>query len=245
MKGLLNPPLRILFLLLLLLLLHLEDVSPSNAKEESLQQFASLEAPSGLPVSRRVTCSVVTPPATDAADISILLRYDLAPHASRAFEERVRAGFYDGCYVFRVLKGFVAQWGFNPRFDQDKRVPERRHWKRPERDTAAAGASGGGPLSNTRGTLSFAGSSAVQVFVNLGDNRRLDKEGGRPFAELTEASMRVLDALDVSHKDGEGQIKAIQDGDAAVAERFPGMSHIGRCTIVGEDRQPTLLRGFI
>ena len=69
------------------------------------------------------------------------------PHASRAFEERVRAGFYDGCYVFRVLKGFVAQWGFNPRFDQDKRVPERRHWKRPERDTAAAGASGGGPPS--------------------------------------------------------------------------------------------------
>jgi len=156
--------------------------------------------------------------------IQITLRHDLSPLSSAAFLELVNAKYYDGVFIFRVLKGFIAQWGFRPEnFVSIK--PKRRN---EIADPVIVGKS----LSNTRGTLSFAGGSTVQVFINVGDNSRLDKEGSLPFATVSTKSMVVVDKLYTGHKDGEGQIATIKEGKDAVIKNFPNMSQIEKCRAV-------------
>ena len=218
-----------LLILLILLVRDVETLTEGGAaKEEALAAFRAHPSFSRSTVECLLSSS--GHPTLPNGLLSITLHHDTAPHAAGAFQERVAAGFYDGCFIFRVLRGFVAQWGFNPRFQEGKKVSEKTKWRRPLLDTAGGGAHQ--RLSHTRGAISFAGSSAVQVFVNLGDNRRLDKEGGRPFGVLSSASVALLDALDTTHKDGDGQIGAIKAGDASVAEKFPNMSRISRCSVV-------------
>mmetsp|Transcript_7498 Transcript_7498/g.10910 ORF Transcript_7498/g.10910 Transcript_7498/m.10910 type:complete len:279 (-) Transcript_7498:159-995(-) len=157
--------------------------------------------------------------------IQITLRHDLAPLASSAFLDLVNAKYYDRVFIFRVLTGFIAQWGFRPQWDNSILTPKHRT---EISDVVVEGKS----LSNIRGTIAFAGGSTVQVFVNLGDNRRLDKEGQRPFGTITMDGMAVADHLYTGHKDGEGQIATIKEGEDAVKVKFPKMAQIEKCGVV-------------
>ena len=175
-----------------------------------------------------VECAVTTPFAPHDTEqaangvIQITLRTDVAPVASQYFVDLVQAGWYRDNYVFRVVRNFVAQWGA-----QARNVPRQA----PPVPTNAADTNN--TLSNRRGTLSFTGGrpKSKQVFINLKDNTRLDKEGSRPFAEVSAASMaRVVDRLYMGYHDGEGQIPALRQG--IILEKFPKMSQIVDCRIV-------------
>ena len=190
----------------------------SYSKEEALARFAT-----STPL-RIVQCSLNSSssggPFHHGGSLAITLRSDLSPNAAFAFEQHVRNGYYDGCYIFRVLKGFVAQFGFQPRKQSSTRIT------RPMPDLVTEHS-----LRNERGTLAFAGASAVQVYVNLGNNKRLDSDG-LPFAQLSQDSMAMLDKLDTSHKDGDGQIAAIKAGDNVVVTKFPRMTKIDSCIVL-------------
>lgn len=170
--------------------------------------------------------------------IEIQVRQDLSPIASKVFLDLVKAQYYDGCFIFRVLEGFVAQWGHHHFLDVDfdnsnhKIGPWPDTTKPPkEKDEFVKGKT----LSNKRGTLSFAGGNPQiqQVFVNLADNTRLDVLHSYPFATLTEKSMtQVMDKLYMGYKDGEGQIKALEKGEKATLEQFPRMSMVEQCRVV-------------
>ena len=71
-----------------------------------------------------------------------------------------------------------------------------------------------------------------QVFLNTGDNARLDKEGmsTAPFATLDEGSMALADRIYAGYKEGLGQITAVKAG--TVAEHFPEMACIDICCVV-------------
>ena len=109
-----------------------------------------------------------------------------APLAADRFHRLVSEGVYDGVPFFRVVKGFVAQFGLPT-------DPEAAATWREERF-----ADDPVTQSNLRGRRTFAttgpGGRTTQVFVNLADNPSLDGHGFAPFAEVVEG-MDAVDAL--------------------------------------------------
>lgn len=77
-----------------------------------------------------------------------------------------------------------------------------------------------------------------QIFINLGNNQRLDGENGgdgstRPFGMVSQANeddMKLIDKIYSGYKEGSGQVKAVKNGE--VATQFPNMSRIEECHVV-------------
>ena len=216
-----------------------------------------------------VTCEVSTPhsehPETAAGgkfDIAILNEdIDRKGSSAEAFLKLVDDQFYDGTYTFRVIKGFVVQWGH--RSDHKKPTPASE--RIPESDTdkmtgskdAESGANDSdsetddleGPQKlqilqrkkNVRGTITMIAGRTGQVFVNTGDNRRLDKDGTLPFGVILETTsedptrkdsgMALIDSIYHDYKGGEGQIPAINNNQ--VPTKFPEIGRIDRCYRLG------------
>lgn len=198
----------------------------SNAKP------ATSTAISGGNAVALVECIVISPNSklSTAANgvIQIILHRDVSPKACQAFLDLVNVKYYDGVFLFRVVKGFVAQWGINPNFKWTK---DNSQTKRSREEITDVVLPNNKSFSNTRGTLTFV--PPLQVFINCGDNARLDKEGARPFATITDASMElVVDKLYTDYKGGSGQVTTLKKGRKAIAEKFPEMSQIETCRTV-------------
>lgn len=219
-----------LVLVSLVMFVQQKNIKPSQHSPFIQNAAVMHTTKSEITHSSFVECQIKANPLIFASGdnfIQITLQHDVAPLASEAFLDLVNANYYDGVFIFRVLKGFIAQWGFRPQWDKSILEPKKRT---EIADTVIEGRS----LSNIRGTIAFAGGSTVQVFINLGDNRRLDNEGQRPFGTITTSGMAVADNLYAGHKDGEGQIVTIQNGEDAVKEKFPKMAQIEKCRVVKE-----------
>jgi peptidyl-prolyl cis-trans isomerase A (cyclophilin A) len=141
-----------------------------------------------------------------------------APHGADRFYNLVKAGFYDECRVFRVVKDFVAQWGLHG----DPAVSAA--WARATLPVDRA------TMSNTRGRVTFAqgtlaSSRATQVFINLGDNSRLDINNFAPIGDVV-TSMVLVDRLFHEYGEGVDQGAILAGGNAWLAQAFPRLSHI-------------------
>lgn len=149
---------------------------------------------------------------------------DWSPNGAARFYNLVKLGFYDGSRFFRVVPGFVAQWGIHA--DGEPVMGRWRNAKFPDDPVKE---------SNARGRLSFAmagpASRTTQVFVNLGDNARLDAMGFAPFAEVVEGLDVVL-ALSSAHGQKPDQAKIQREGNAYLDREFPGLDSITRAEIV-------------
>ena len=148
-----------------------------------------------------------------------------APRGADRFYDLVRYRFYDGQRLFRVVPGFVVQWGIsaNAKIAQawananirDDRV---RH-------------------TNARGTIVFADAGpntrSTQLFVNLADNRGLDTQGFAPFGVVT-SGFATLKHLyhGYGNAPSNDQAQLTQQGDAFVRKHFPKLDRILRARIV-------------
>ena len=116
-----------------------------------------------------------------------------APKGADRFYNLVKNGFYDNVRFFRVISGFMVQFGING----DPGVMAR--WR-----TAQIGDD---PVtqSNKRGTITFAtagpNTRTSQVFVNFADNANLDSMGFAPFGRIV-SGMNVVDALNAEYGEG-------------------------------------------
>jgi peptidyl-prolyl cis-trans isomerase A (cyclophilin A) len=137
--------------------------------------------------------------------------------------------FYDGNYFFRVLPGFIVQWGING----DPKVAKDWSVLTIEDDPAH--------LSNKKGTVTFAtagpNSRTTQVFINLADNGRLDTQGFTPFGEVSEGMDNVVKLYSGYGEGSPGGTgpdqNAISDiGNAYLEEHFPSLDHITKTQIV-------------
>jgi peptidyl-prolyl cis-trans isomerase A (cyclophilin A) len=146
-----------------------------------------------------------------------------APRGADRFYNLVRHGFYDGVRFFRVVPGFVVQFGISG----DPAVAAR--W----RDAVIPDD----PVtqSNGRGTLTFAtagpGTRTTQLFISYGDNRRLDAMGFAPVGLVVEG-MDVVDRIFPGYGEAPDQGLIESRGTAYLAERFPQLDSIARATIV-------------
>lgn len=152
-----------------------------------------------------------------------------SPNGADRFYNLVKIGFFDEIAFFRVIDGFMVQFGIHG----DPAVS--RVWKRATiKDDPVVEA-------NKRGMLSFAktnrpNSRTTQIFINFSDNTNLDGMGFSPFARVVEG----MDAVDKIYKIGEGaprgkgpnQQRIQSQGNAFLKSNYPQLDYITGARIV-------------
>ena len=163
---------------------------------------------------------------TSVGSVVIQVTREWAPIGADRFYNLVRNGFYDEQRFFRVVPGFVVQWGLSgdPKLNQ---VWHRAHiLDDPVKQV------------NTRGRITYAKTNqpntrTTQLFINFGDNSRLDGMGFAPFGEVVEG-MEVVDAINAEYGEqpsrAQGQIT--MKGNAYLEENFPNLDYIVKAEII-------------
>ena len=154
-----------------------------------------------------------------------------APNGADRFYVLVKNGYFDGARFFRVIEGFMAQFGMHA--DPYVTAAWRNH---PIPDDPVA-------QSNLRGNLTFAAtglpdSRTTQVFINLVDNANLDEMGFAPVGQVVEG-MDVVDNLYSGYGEaapmGSGPLQQniAARGNAYLSENFPELDYVEQASIVG------------
>jgi peptidyl-prolyl cis-trans isomerase A (cyclophilin A) len=152
-----------------------------------------------------------------------------APHGVDRFHELVRKRYFDEGRFFRVVPGFIAQFGVHRDFNV------HATWRQlfiPD-DPAKE--------KNLRGTLAFAMSGpatrATEIFINLADNSMLDEQGFVPFARIVEGT-DVVDKFYWGYGEMRPKGKNIDPGrveeetNEYLVQRFPKLDYIKRTEFV-------------
>lgn len=166
---------------------------------------------------------------TTKGDFVIEVHREWAPNGADRFFNLVKMGYYDDTRFFRAIEGFMVQFGINgdPMVNtkwQNAGIPD---------DT--------GSQSNTKGMVTFAqrgvpGSRTTQVFINYGDNARLDASHFTPFGKVV-TGMDVVDSLYKGYGEGapmgrgpdQGSIQS--QGNAYLDTNFPKLDAIKHAEI--------------
>ncbi|MFZ8927785.1 MAG: peptidylprolyl isomerase [Pseudohongiellaceae bacterium] len=142
------------------------DSAPVEAMQETAPEaIHDLVALPGMEdTAPKITQKTTVLMRTGSGDISIDIFPEAAPNAAARFVELVEAGFYNNTPVFRVVPGFVAQFGINWR-------GEYPAWQENNFDDDPS------LFALERGTLAFAkagpNTNSTQVFINYVENNRL------------------------------------------------------------------------
>lgn len=162
---------------------------------------------------------------TTKGDFTVKVTRAWAPLGADRFYNLVKHGFYNEASLFRVVPGFVVQFGLSA-------YP------------AVSGAWQNATIkddpvkeSNTKGRITFAtggpNTRTTQVFINLGDNSRLDTMGFAPFGEVTQG-MDVVQKLYSGYAEAttsrQGEISA--GGKAYLDKNFPKLDSIKSATLL-------------
>lgn len=151
----------------------------------------------------------------------------LAPNGAQRFYQLVQARYFDGARFYRVVPGFVVQWGAAA----DPAVTKKWSGTIPDDPVNA---------SNTRGTVSFAATGApnsrsTHLFINLGDNARLDAMGFAPIGRVA-SGMQVVDHIYSGYGEQPDQAQIAAQGNAYLKKAFPRLDYIKTARIVDHSR---------
>jgi peptidyl-prolyl cis-trans isomerase A (cyclophilin A) len=131
--------------------------------------------------------------STTKGDFTVSVTRAWAPKGADRFYNLAKHHFYDNATFFRVLKGFVAQFGLSAY------PPVNAAW------TKATITDDPVTQSNKKYYLTFATAGAntrtTQVFINLADNPRLDAMGFAAFGQVTDGT-GVVDSLFADYGEG-------------------------------------------
>jgi peptidyl-prolyl cis-trans isomerase A (cyclophilin A) len=121
---------------------------------------------------------------------------DWAPRGADRFYNLTRVGFFDEIRFFRVIAGFMVQFGIQG----DPAVAAAWREATVQDDPVKQ--------SNRRGMVTFAtagpNTRTTQVFINFKDNVGLDGQGFAPFGQIVEG-MSVVDSLFSGYGEGQPQ----------------------------------------
>lgn len=166
---------------------------------------------------------------TSQGDFVVEARKDWAPRGVDRFYELLRMHYFDQGRFFRVIPGFVAQFGVHRDFKVHDVWRELFIVDDPAKE------------KNLRGTLAFAQSGpntrATEIFINLADNAALDGEGFVPFAKIVEG-MDVPDKFYSGYGEMRPQGKDIDPGrveeeaNEYLVPRFPKLDFIKKTEFV-------------
>ena len=158
-----------------------------------------------------------------------------APRGADRVYYLVRSGYYDGVRFFRVLPGFVAQFGESG----DPRIAKIWDVRTIPDDPVRQ--------SNTRGMVTFAtagqNTRTKQLFVNNGNNARLDRLVFTPLGRVLDGGMRVVDSLYAGYGEGPpkgkgpDQDRMAAEGTRYLERSFPRLDWIKSARVVREGRR--------
>jgi len=171
---------------------------------------------------------------TSKGDFVVEAHRAWAPHGVDRFYELVRMRYFDQGRFFRVVPGFIAQFGVHRDFNVQGKWRNLFIVDDPSRQ------------KNLRGTLAYAMSGpdtrATEIFINLADNAALDAQGFAPFAKVVQGmDPQGVDTVDKFYA-GYGEMrpegKYIEpsrvEGEANeyLIQRFPKLDYIVRTELV-------------
>jgi peptidyl-prolyl cis-trans isomerase A (cyclophilin A) len=166
---------------------------------------------------------------TSKGTFVVEVRRDVAPNGADRFYNLVKNGFYDNARFFRVVSGFVVQFGIN---GDPAIMAQWRDAKIPD-DVVKT--------SNQRGFVTFATSGpdsrTTQVFINLTNNGGLDSRGFAPFGRVI-SGMEVVDKFYSEYGEGAprgsgpDQSRIQLEGNKYLMSSFPKLDYIKKATIV-------------
>ena len=165
---------------------------------------------------------------TTKGPIVIEVHREWAPIGADRFYNLVRAGYFTNVRFFRVLAGFMAQFGMNG-------TPAvQKAWG----GSAANLKDDPVKQSNKRGYVTFANagpeSRSTQLFINLVDNTFLDPEAMHfaPFGQVVEG-MEVADMLysGYGRTNVPDQQRITLEGNAYLMKEYPKLDYIKTATI--------------
>lgn len=159
----------------------------------------------------------------------IEVREQWAPKGAERFWKLVNMRFFDDTRFFRVRPSFVIQFGLSGDPQTNSLMNAMPIADDPVRQ------------KNVRGMVSFAqagkGTRRTQVFVNMKDNRGLDREGFAPFGQVVEG-MEVLERLYAGYGEwsppgsGPSATRIQTEGNAYLDARFPRLDRLNRAVIL-------------
>jgi peptidyl-prolyl cis-trans isomerase A (cyclophilin A) len=165
---------------------------------------------------------------TSKGSFVVEVNRDWAPNGADRFYNLVKSGFFDNTRFFRVIPGFMVQFGING----DPSIAAA--WR------AANIKDDPVKQSNARGMVTFAtagpNTRTTQVFVNYGNNDFLDGQGFSPFGKIV-SGMEVVDSLYSGYGEGapagkgpnQGLVQ--QQGNAYLEQSFPELDYVSKATI--------------
>lgn len=169
---------------------------------------------------------------TTKGKFTVEVTRSLAPNGADRFYNLVKSGYFTDIAFFRVIPGFMCQFGIHG----DPAVSAK--WRDANiTDDPVKG-------SNTRGTITFAtagpNTRTTQLFINFGDNTGLDGQGFSPFGKVTEG-MDVVDKINSEYGEGapggngpnQGRVQF--EGNAYLKKDFPNLDYIKSATIIPAD----------
>ena len=165
---------------------------------------------------------------TSAGQFVIEVQRAWAPNGADRFYNLVKNGFYDNTRFFRVISGFMVQFGING----DPAVAAAWRAARIPDDPVKE--------SNKRGYITFAtagpNTRTSQVFINFKDNGGLDAQGFAPFGQVI-SGMDVVDKLYAEYGEGApsgrgpNQQLVQSQGNAYLTKDFPNLDFVKKATI--------------
>ena len=204
-------------------------VSGSSRAQAPAPRRARLLDPTHPSWAARAPATVTADVETSIGTFTIELIRDWAPRGVDRFYNLARGGYYDDSRFYRVIAGFIAQFGIAGDPAVARAWSQRRLRADPMRE------------HNARGTMAFAQYTptdrATNVFINLRDNPELDTLRFAPIGRVVKG-MEVVDSLYAYY--GEfpaadaplGNPKRLaKESNKYLDEKFPKLDRVIRVTV--------------
>ncbi|MGH7993593.1 MAG: peptidylprolyl isomerase [Limisphaerales bacterium] len=204
-----------------------EDAKPAVTNEKPVSASPGFADPAKLTAKAPETFNVLFD--TTKGKFTIAVTRALAPNGADRFYNLVRSGYFKDVAFFRVIPGFMCQFGIHG----DPNISAK--WR--EANISDDPVKG----SNTRGTITFAtagpNTRTTQLFINFADNVNLDGMGFSPFGKVI-AGMDVVDKINGEYGEGaprgngpdQGRVQ--MEGNAYLKKDFPKLDYIKSATVV-------------
>ena len=186
--------------------------------------MGALMDPAGAEMTKEAPATFKARFETTKGSFVVEVERRLAPNGADRFFNLVRHGYYNGNKLFRVIPGFVVQWGMSG----DPALNKVWHMARIPDDPVMT--------SNEPGTITFAmagpNTRTTQLFINYKNNAGLDGQGFSPFGRVVEG-MEVVESFNAEYggTPAANQQNIGAKGDAFLEKNFPNLDAILTATI--------------
>jgi peptidyl-prolyl cis-trans isomerase A (cyclophilin A) len=168
---------------------------------------------------------------TSKGDFLMEIYRDWSPHGADRLYYLAQNGFYNNARFFRVIEGFMAQFGLHGDPNVTKAWRDLSIQDDPVKE------------SNLRGYVSFAKSNlpdsrTTQLFINCRDNLGLDAQGFSPIGKVIQG-MDVVDRLYSGYSDALSANQELihKGGNEYLNKNFPDLDYIIKAQVIHSDQQ--------